>query len=203
MRKKRLLARTPVLLCLLLATLFSYAQNKTINGKVTDSKDGSPLANVSIVPKGSNKGTTSGTDGNFHITVSAAAQTLIFSSVGFGSQSVNITGDFLTVQLTAANTGLNEIIVVGYGTQRKREVTGAITRVGGDKISEIPVPSFEAALEGRAPGVQVISGNGLAGSGSVIRIRGVGSISASGDPLYVVDGVPVILTPSCVATAAL
>ncbi|HEY8972048.1 MAG TPA: carboxypeptidase-like regulatory domain-containing protein, partial [Puia sp.] len=186
MRKKRLLVRTPVLLLLLLATLFSYAQNRTITGKVTDAKDGSPLANVSIVPKGSSKGVTSGADGSFRITVNATTGTLIFSSVGFGTRSVAITGDVLNIQLSATNTALNEVIVIGYGTQRKREVTGAIARVGGEKISEIPVPSFEAALEGRAPGVQVISGNGLAGSGSVIRIRGIGSISASGDPLYVV-----------------
>lgn len=195
MRKKRLLARTPVLLCMLLATLFSYAQNKTVTGKVTDAKDGSPLPGVSIVPKGSAKGTTSGADGSFHITVPAATRTLIFSSIGFGSRQIDLSGDMINVQLSATNTAMNEVIVVGYGTQRKREVTGAISRVGGDKISEIPVPSFEAALEGRAPGVQVISGNGLAGSGSVIRIRGVGSISASGDPLYVVDGVPIIADP--------
>ncbi|HVV03307.1 MAG TPA: TonB-dependent receptor [Puia sp.] len=195
MRKKRLLVRTPVLLLLLLATLFSYAQNRTITGKVTDAKDGAPLANVSIVPKGSSKGVTSGADGSFRITVNATSNTLIFSSVGFGTRSVGITGDVLNIQLSATNSALNEVIVIGYGTQRKREVTGAIARVGGEKISEIPVPSFEAALEGRAPGVQVISGNGLAGSGSVIRIRGIGSISASGDPLYVVDGIPIISDP--------
>jgi len=195
MRKKRLLVRTPVLLLLLLATLFSSAQNRTITGKVTDAKDGSPLANVSIVPKGSSKGVTSGADGSFRITVNATTGTLIFSSIGFGTRSVGIAGDVLNIQLSATNSALNEVIVIGYGTQRKKEVTGAIARVGGEKISEIPVPSFEAALEGRAPGVQVISGNGLAGSGSVIRIRGIGSISASGDPLYVVDGVPVIADP--------
>jgi len=195
MRKKRLLARTPVLLCLLLATLFSYAQNKTVTGKITDQKDGSPLAGVSIVPKGSARGTSSAPDGSFSIIVTASTRTLIISSIGYGSKQVDITGDIVNVQLTATNASMNEVIVVGYGTQRKREVTGAISRVGGDKISEIPVPSFEAALAGRAPGVQIIQGNGLAGSGSVVRIRGVGSISASGDPLYVVDGTPIIADP--------
>lgn len=195
MRKKRLLARTPVLLCMLLATLFSYAQNRTVTGAVTDAKDGSPIANVSVVPKGSSRGTTTGADGTFRLSIPASTRVLIFSSVGFGSKQVDITGDNITVQLSATNAALNEVIVVGYGTQRKREVTGAISRVGGEHISEIPVPSFEAALEGRAPGVQIVSGNGLAGSGSVVRIRGIGSISASGDPLYVVDGVPIIADP--------
>ena len=119
MRKKRLLARTPVLLFLLLATLFSYAQNRTVTGKITDAKDGSPLVNVSIVPKGSSRGATSGADGSFRITVTATTNTLIFSSVGFGSRSVNITGDVVNVQLSATNAALNEVIVVGYGTQRK------------------------------------------------------------------------------------
>lgn len=195
MRKKRLLARTGVLLLLLLATLFSSAQNKVITGKITDAKDGTPLTGVSVVPKGSSRGTTTGLDGSFRITVPENTAVLIISSVGYGSRQVSVSGSSVNASLTATNAGLNEVIVVGYGTQRKREVTGAISRVGGEHISEIPVPSFEAALEGRAPGVQVISGNGLAGSGSVVRIRGIGSISASGDPLYVVDGVPVIADP--------
>jgi TonB-linked SusC/RagA family outer membrane protein len=83
-------------------------------------------------------------------------------------------------------------VVVGYGTQRRREVTGAISKVSSEAINALPAPSFEASLQGRAPGVQVTQGSGLAGSASVVRIRGVGSISASGDPLYVVDGIPII-----------
>src|SRR3982750_2356809 len=98
MRKKRLLARTPVLLCLLLATLFSYAQNKTVTGKITDAKDGSPLAGVSIVPKGSARGTSSAPDGSFNIIVTASTRTLIFSSIGYGSRQVDITGDVVNVQ---------------------------------------------------------------------------------------------------------
>ena len=104
MRKKRLLVRTPVLLLLLLATLFSYAQNRTITGTVTDAKDGTPLPNVSIVPKGSSKGVTSGADGKFRITVNATINTLIFSSVGFGSRSVTVAGDVLNVQLSASTS---------------------------------------------------------------------------------------------------
>jgi TonB-linked SusC/RagA family outer membrane protein len=99
------------------------------------------------------------------------------------------------VQLVVTNSSLGEVVVVGYGTQRRREVTGAVSRVGSEKLNAIPVPSFEAALQGKAPGVQVIQGNGLAGSGSVIRIRGVGSISASADPLYVIDGIPIVSDP--------
>ena len=112
---------------------------------------------------------------------------------GFAAQEISIAGKTtVDVILIATNTTLNEVVVIGYGTQRRREVTGAITKVSGDKLNTIVSPSFESALQGKAPGVQVLQGNGLAGSGAVIRIRGIGSISASGDPLYVVDGIPII-----------
>jgi len=177
---------------LLLFSHFVYAQSKTITGRVTDA-GGVGLAGVSVTARGTNVGTSTATDGSFSITVPANTSTLVFSSVGYTSQEISIGNQSnVTVSLQAAAGNLNEVVVVGYGTQRRRDMTGAIAKVSSDKITSIPAPSFEAALQGRAAGVQVTQGSGLAGSGSVVRVRGIGSISASGDPLYVIDGIPII-----------
>jgi len=176
---------------MILLSLAVFSQN-TVTGKVTDSKDGTALAGVTINLKGTKTITQTAADGTFSITVPTNG-VLRFSSIGFTGQEVSVNGkSTIDISMAQDNQQLNEVVVVGYGTQRRRDVTGAIAKVSSEKLNAIPVPSFEAALQGKAPGVQVISGNGLAGSGSVIRIRGVGSISASGDPLYVVDGIPII-----------
>ncbi len=181
---------------LLALPLSSLAQNKTITGKITDASNGNPVTGVSITVKGTSGGTSANNDGSFSITVPAATTVLVFSAIGYESREERLTGtNTLNISLKPSTTNLNEVIVIGYGTQRRRDVTGAIAKVGGDKLTSIPAPSFEAALQGRAPGVQVIQGSGLAGSGSVVRVRGVGSISAGGDPLYVVDGIPIISDP--------
>jgi len=185
--------RNSTLVAIVLSANTAIAQNKVVTGKVTDSRDGSVLTGVTVSAKESKSAVQTKSDGTYSITVSDAVKTLSFSSVGFASQEVAINGrSSVDVALVVSNTTLNEVVVIGYGTQRRKEVTGAITKVSGDKLTAIPVPSFEAALQGKAPGVQIIQGNGLAGSGSVVRIRGIGSISASGDPLYVVDGIPVV-----------
>ncbi|HMK05131.1 MAG TPA: TonB-dependent receptor [Ferruginibacter sp.] len=176
---------------LLLFSAIVFAQN-SITGKVVNSRDDSPATGVTVTVKGTRNATQTTTDGTFKINAAPNA-TLVFTSVGFTTQQIIVNGRVsIDVVLTESNEQLNEVIVVGYGTQRRRDVTGAITKVSGEKLNSISVPSFEAALQGKAPGVQILSGNGLAGSGSVIRVRGVGSISASGDPLYVVDGIPII-----------
>lgn len=194
MNVKRLLLMTIVMLSMF--SLSSFAQNKTVTGKVTDSKDGSPLIGATISVKGTKLATQTASDGTFRLNnVPANANSLIISSVGYSPQTLAIGSGQMTVSLLQTNSTLNDVVVIGYGTQRRREVTGAISKVSADQLTVAPVPSFEAALEGKAPGVQVISGNGLAGSGSVIRVRGIGSISASGDPLFVVDGVPIITDP--------
>lgn len=194
MSVKRLLVRRGVVFLLFsLISLIATAQQKTITGKITDSKDGSALPGVTVTAKGTTVATTADNNGNFSISVPAEVTTLVFTFVGFDPQEIVI-GSQATIDLAmkASAGNLSEVVVIGYGTQRRKEVTGAISKVSGDKIASIPAPSFEAALQGKAPGVQIIQGNGLAGSGSVVRIRGIGSISASADPLYVVDGIPVI-----------
>jgi len=192
----RKLLRAAVFLIAMLVSLVSYAQQRTITGKVTDSKDGSPVAGATVTAKGTRNATQTGPDGSYQLTVDASVTTLVLSFSGYETQEINVSGrTSADVGLTVNNASLGEVIVVGYGVQRKKDVTGAISRVSGEKLNSIPVPSFEAALQGKAPGVQVIQGNGLAGSGSVIRVRGVGSISASGDPLYVIDGIPIVSDP--------
>lgn len=178
---------------LLAIPFLTHAQNKTITGVVLDSRDETPIIGATIMVKGSNLGSSTDIEGKFSISVPESAKSIEISAVNFATQTFAVsTSTNLVVRLQPAASDLNEVVVVGYGTQRRREVTGAIARVSSDKLNSIAAPSFEAGLQGKAPGVQVIQGSGLAGSGSVIRVRGIASISAGGDPLYVIDGVPII-----------
>ncbi len=192
----RKLLRATVFITLLLCSVISHAQQRVITGRVIDPKDGSPVVGATVQAKGTRIATQTGTDGSYQLSVDATVTTLVVSSSGFETQEINVAGRTTAdVNLVINNASLGEVIVVGYGVQRKKEITGAISKVSSEKLTSIPVPSFEAALQGKAPGVQVIQGNGLAGSGSVIRVRGVGSISAGGDPLYVIDGIPIVSDP--------
>lgn len=187
------LLKTVAFFTLLLIVNFVSAQGRVITGKIIDSKESTPMSGATISAKGSREAVQSKSDGSFTITIPSNVTTLVISSVGYETQEVSVAGTSVAdVKLVATNTALNEVIVIGYGTQRRKDVTGAIAKVSGDKLNTIVSPSFESALQGKAPGVQVVQGNGLAGAGAVIRIRGVGSISAGGDPLYVVDGIPII-----------
>jgi TonB-linked SusC/RagA family outer membrane protein len=190
MRKKRFLARTRVLCLLLLLSVAALAQNKTISGKVTDSKDGTPLQGVSVMPKGSVKGTVTGSDGIFHISVPSQTSTLIFSSIGFGLQQVSITGNEMMVPLVATNAALNEVVVIGYGTARKKDLTGSVSTISAKDFQKGSITTPEQLIAGKIPGVSIISNGGSPGSGSTIRIRGGSSLEASNDPLIVIDGVP-------------
>lgn len=174
-------------------SLPAIAQDKLVTGKVTDVKDGSALPGATVKAKGTNIVSQTGNDGVFKMKVPTATTTLVVSYSGYADAEITIgQTESTNISLTATNNALNEVIVVGYGTQRKKDVTGSIAKVSSDKINSIATPSFEAALQGKAPGVQVIQGSGLAGSSSVIRIRGIGSISAGGDPLFVIDGFPIV-----------
>ncbi|MDP4216612.1 MAG: SusC/RagA family TonB-linked outer membrane protein [Bacteroidota bacterium] len=192
--KKRLLARIGIiLLTLVCAWSASFAQDRTVTGKVTDSRDGSPLLGASVVPKGSpSKGTVTGADGSFRLTVPVGTRSLVISSVGFGTQQVDITGGALEVRMVGSSSGLNEVVVIGYGSVKRSDLTGSVATVGEkdfQKGGAITTP--EQMIAGKIAGVSVISNNGQPGSGSTIRIRGGSSLSASNDPLVVIDGVPV------------
>jgi TonB-linked SusC/RagA family outer membrane protein len=191
--KKRLLARIGIiLLTLVCACSASFAQDKAVTGKVTDSKDGSPLVGVTVVPKGSpSKGTVTGGDGSFRLVVPSGTTMLVISSVGFGTQQVEIRGTSVEVRLVASNSSLNEVVVIGYGAVRKKDLTGSVATIGEkdfQKGGAITTP--EQLIAGKLAGVSVISNSGQPGSGSTIRIRGGSSLFASNDPLIVIDGVP-------------
>lgn len=163
---------------------------RTITGKVTDEK-GNPMANVSVLVRGTTTGTTTKEDGSYSLTVPANAKALVFSSVDMSPVEMGIgTTSIINATMKAEDRTMSEVIVVGYGTQRKKEVTGAIASVKGAAVSDKPVQSFEQALGGRAAGVQITIPNGVLNNPPVIRIRGTNSISLSSYPLIVIDGIP-------------
>jgi TonB-dependent starch-binding outer membrane protein SusC len=169
------------------------AQTVQISGTVTSSEDGLSVPGVSVVVKGTTIGTVTDFDGKYTISAPANATTLVYSFVGYKTQEVVIAGrTTIDVVLDPDLFAVEELVVVGYGVQRKREVTGAISQVKGDDIAQLATPSFESQLAGRAAGVQITSQTGIIGDAPRIRIRGIGSISSGTYPLIVVDGVPII-----------
>ncbi len=168
-----------------------HAQARTVTGHVTAS-DGSDLPGVTVLVKGSSLGTSTDIAGNYSLSVPPSGQTLVFSYVGYTSQEVAI-GDRSAVSVVMAPTaaGLDEVVVVGYGvTQSRREATGTIATIAGKEIANLPVQSFDQALQGRAAGVNITTPNGVLNNPPVIRIRGINSINLSSSPLVVIDGVP-------------
>src|SRR5205809_3353497 len=175
---------------LLFISLYTFAQN-AVKGKITDAQTGLPIAGASIIIKGEKTGSVSDAEGNFSLNVSTSSQAIIVSSIGYADKEVPITGATLDIALTQTSKSLNEVVVVGYGTSNTRKLTGNIGKIKGEDIENIPVPNFTQALQGRVAGVFVESQNGKLGEGVKIRIRGTGSITATNDPLYVVDGIPI------------
>ena len=160
-----------------------------ITGTVV-SATGEPLPGVTVLLKGTTRGTATGADGAFSIDVPEQAGTLVFSFVGSTSVERAFTGPTtMNVTLEDDTKALQEVVVVGYGTQNKESVTGAISSVSAKEISELPVPSVAQAMQGRVAGVTVVN-TGTPGTAPVVRIRGVGSVNFNSEPLYVVDGVP-------------
>jgi TonB-linked SusC/RagA family outer membrane protein len=163
----------------------------SVQGAVADEK-GEGLPGVSIVLKGTQRGTTTDANGRFRLDVPDASSTLIFSFVGYTSKEVTV-GNQRTINVTleSDNKTLSEIVVIGYGAIEKKDLTGSVASVGSKAIQELAVPRVDQALMGKIAGVQVKPVSGEPGGAPQIRIRGVGSISAGGSPLYVVDGFPV------------
>ncbi|MBI3718923.1 MAG: SusC/RagA family TonB-linked outer membrane protein [Sphingobacteriales bacterium] len=191
MTPKQLLAiiALPVML---LCSQAAYAQNKTISGKVTDSKDGAPISGASVQPKGTKKGVTTGADGSFKISVDANVTKLVISSVGYGSQEVDISGKSeISVSLTVTNTSLNEVVVVGYGTRKVKDATGSVAALSSKDFNKGVISTPEQLLQGRTPGVIVSPASGEPGAAATINIRGTSSIRGNQEPLYIIDGVPV------------
>lgn len=171
-------------------TLSVMAQ-RTVTGKVTDEGTGNPLSGVSVIVKGTLVGTSTKEDGSYQLTVPANAKSLVFSFVNFTTREVIIDNRTeVSVQLTNEEKAMSEVVVVGFGTQRRRDVTSSIATIGGDKIRNVPVQTFEQALSGKAAGLNVTMPNGVLGNPPVVRIRGVNSIQGSSFPLVLIDGVP-------------
>jgi TonB-linked SusC/RagA family outer membrane protein len=166
-----------------------YAQQREITGKVTDA-NGSPLAGVSVKVKGTNNGTYTEEDGTYKLNLPKGLGTLVFSYIGYEDQEVDVKSDKVNLSLTQTAKNLNEVVVVGYGTTVKKELTSVVSRVKGSEVQNMPVPNLSQAIQGRAAGVFVESQNGKVGEGIKVRVRGATSINGSNEPLYVVDGVP-------------
>ncbi len=183
-------------IALLLAVIFTataaFAQGRVVTGKITDAKDGSAVAGATVKARNGKAITSSSTDGKFSLKVEDNVKELVISYVGYNDFIVAITGDDLSIAITQNPQSLSEVVVVGYGTKIKKDVTGSIAKVGAKELNNTPVTSFESAIQGRASGVLVQQQNGKLGQGINIRVRGASSVSAGNEPLYVVDGIPVI-----------
>jgi len=182
---------TTLLAFFVFAGTFLYAQGVLITGTVTSAEDGTPLPGVSVVVRGTTIGAVTDFEGKYSITVPESSNTLIFSFVGMRTAEVALEGQsVLDVILETDAVGIDEVMVVAYGTAKKASFTGSAENISQDKIDNIQATSVSKMLEGATAGVQVSTASGQPGSNATIRIRGIGSINASSDPLYVVDGVP-------------
>jgi len=192
MKKWRLLSiQTWIwMLPLLLISTFINAQSRTITGSVTDAADASPLPAVTVSVKGSNVTTITSENGTFSIQLPPNATTLVFSFVGYKQVEVAIgAANTINVALESEAQALDDVVVIGYGTAKKSDLTGSVATVKSEKLMDMPVPNVSQALQGKVAGVEVAVNSNAPGAGAKVRVRGLGSINSNLDPLYVVDGV--------------
>lgn len=182
-----------VLLSFLALFVFSlsYAQERTITGTVTASEEG-PLPGVNVLVKGSTTGTVTDLNGAYRISVPGPESVLVFSSIGYTNEEVTVGNrSSIDIELLPDIKSLSEVVVVGYGTQERRDLTGAVSSVDAEELQNMAIQSVEQGLQGRVAGVNVTQQSGAPGAGMQVQIRGIGSIGNT-DPLYVIDGIPVI-----------
>lgn len=190
MIKLKLLERVLLLFLSAVLSTAAEAQSQRITGSVTDDH-GAPVSHASVVAKGSRMGTTTDEKGNFVLNVPNSVHTITVSSLGFAGIDVRVTGGPLSITLKSSAAGLEDVVVIGYGTQKKSNVTGAIASVKASDIEDMPAQRLEDALKGRTAGVTIVAASGQPGSGDpAVFIRGITSINGS-SPLFVVDGMPV------------
>ncbi len=162
---------------------------KTVSGVVVGASDKLPMPGVTVLVKGTTNGTVTDVNGNYSLTISENAKTLVFSFIGMTTQEIEIAGKtVINVELQENIIGVEEVVVIGYGTVKKSDLTGSVAVVSTKDLTRNPSASAAQSLQGRAPGVLVIQ-NGAPGGGATIRVRGVGSINKGSDPIYIVDGV--------------
>lgn len=189
-------------LLLFTSITFAFSQNNVVTGKVTDQKDGSSLPGVTVSVKGSPTiGVQTDVNGKYSLSVPATAKTLVFKYIGFKELEIAITGSVLNVIMETDSKQLTEVLVVGYGTQKRQNVTGSISSISAKEIESTPVTSLEQAIQGKSAGVFVQADNGKLGQGIQIRVRGSSSVSAGTQPLYILDGIP-ITTDNLSSTSA-
>ncbi|HEY1872305.1 MAG TPA: TonB-dependent receptor, partial [Chitinophagaceae bacterium] len=174
----------------LVISVFAFSQ-RAITGKVID-QDSKPLSNATVSVKGTTTSVRTKTDGSYSITIPANSTTLIFSFVGYQVNEVNVqVNNVVNVTMQLLNNSMNEVVVIGYGTQKRRDVTGSVSSVTAAQIEKVPVTTLDQAMQGRAAGVQVINNDASPGGNVSVLIRGIGSLAPGGNsPLYVVDGYP-------------
>ena len=194
MRKTITFFRHYLILALMLAWVGSAGAtttDKTVSGKILSGDDNAPLPGVSIVVKGTTIGTNTDSDGNYKINVATDKAVLVFSAVGFVAQEITVgSRSVINLTLNTDSKILNEVVVVGYGTQKKSQLTGAISSVSAKQMTEMPITSLAQAMQGRVAGVDVSQSGSKPGAVPKVLIRGRRSFNAGNDPLYVVDGIP-------------
>ena len=178
------------LLLLVAAPLISFSQQRVVLGKITGS-DGVGIQGVTVTAKGSSGGTQTAADGTYKLTVPANVTTLVITSIGFERIEMAISGsNTADVTLVASNASLNEVVVIGYGTARKRDLTGSVATVNAKDFNKGTFTSADQLIQGKVAGVQITNNSGQPGGATSIRIRGASALTGSGNPLFVIDGVP-------------
>jgi iron complex outermembrane receptor protein len=186
MTQKRLL---PVITLFMLLAIQTFAQQKSISGKVSDNA-GAPVSGATVSVKGTNQATQTSADGTYKLNVAATAKTLVFSAVGYKSVEKAISGTTMDASLEVSQSNLNEVVVVGYGTRKVKDLTGSVVSLTEKNFNKGIISSPEQLLQGRTAGVTVTTASGEPGAGVSINIRGTASLRSSNNPLFVVDGVP-------------
>jgi iron complex outermembrane receptor protein len=177
--------------CALFLAQQAFTQEKIITGKVIDGKDGLPIFSVSVVAKGIQRGTQTDSVGNFRLSVPQSITTLTISAIGYSTQKVDISKDsYIQVALASVATTLNDIVVIGYGNARKKDLTGAVASVSEEDFNKGIFISPDRLIQGKVPGVQITTSNGEPGGWASIKVRGNSALTGTGQPLFVLDGVP-------------
>jgi iron complex outermembrane receptor protein len=175
------------ILCFVLAVSVQVvsAQDRTVTGKVTDSKDGSPVSGASVQPKGTRTGTSTRSDGTFSLSIGSNVTTLVITSVGYEAQEVSVAGkSSVEVSFVATfGSNLNEVVVTGYGTAKKKDLTGAVGSIKEKDFNKGVFTSPDQLMQGKVSGVQVINNSGQPGGAATVKIRGASAVTGSGQPL--------------------
>jgi len=176
-------------LIFLLSSFFAIGQDRIIKGKVTASEDGLSLPGVNILIKGTTQGTVTDVDGNYVLQVPNNDAVVVFSSIGYVAQEIAVgTQTQIDVSLVINISQMEEVVVVGYGTATKKDLLGSVAKVDGESLATLKTPSFDQGLQGLATGVQVNASSGVPGAPTRVLIRGVSSVTAGTEPLWIIDG---------------